>query len=133
MAQSLSGEITAAIVDVWHSENSEDASFSIESIDELRAYVARAVDVSDGASRIVAERLRQITSEGYSLEHDREHGAGQLAAAAAAYLTGSSEPWPWSPDSLKLSGDISRNLERAGALIAAAIDVLCVVPAEKSS
>lgn len=90
----------------------------------LRDYLARAFDVSDGASRIVAERRRQIASEGYSLDHDRGLGAGQLAGAAEAYLTGSPQSWPWSPDSLKLSGDISRNLEKAGALIAAAIDVL---------
>lgn len=124
MTHTLSSDIVNAIFDAWQAENSEDATFSIESFDDLRDYVARAFDVSDGATRIVAERRRQIASEGYSLEHDREQGAWELAGAAKAYLTGSPESWPWSPDSLKLSGDISRNLEKAGALIAAAIDVL---------
>lgn len=124
MPHTVSSDITDAIVEAWQSENDEDATFSIDSIDDLRNYVARAFDVSDGAIRIMAERRRQIASEGYSLEHDRERSAWELAGAAKAYLTGSPQSWPWSPDSLKLSGDISRNLEKAGALIAAAIDVL---------
>ncbi|WP_207558598.1 hypothetical protein [Mycobacteroides abscessus] len=129
----MSSEITDAIIDVWQSENGEDATFSIESIDDLRDYVTRAVSVSDGASRIVAERLRQISSEGYSLEHDRQHGAAQLAKAAEAYLTSSPQAWPWPPDSLKLSGDVSRNLEKAGALIAAALDVLYAEPVKDAN
>lgn len=94
---------------------------------------ARLSLAKSGAELISVERERQIASEGYSLDHDREHGAGQLAKAAMAYLTGSPDSWPWAPESLKLSGDIARNLVKAGALIAAAIDVLSADPVERSA
>lgn len=93
----------------------------------------RAALAITGAELISVERERQIVGEGYSLEHDRAHGAGQLAQAAMTYLTGSAEGWPWPPEALKLSGDISRNLVRAGALIAAAIDVLNAPPAVQAA
>lgn len=45
MAHSLSGDIADTIVDIWQSENSEDADFSIESIDDLRdEKLSRPVD-----------------------------------------------------------------------------------------
>lgn len=80
--------------------------------------------VLDGAAMIVAERRRQIDGEGYSLEHDRQHGAAVLATAAEAYLTGRADLWPWEPAAFKPSADIRRNLIKAGALTAAAIDAL---------
>jgi hypothetical protein len=38
-----------------------------------------------GSERIAAERLRQITKEGFDSEHDDEHQYGELAAAACCY------------------------------------------------
>ena len=76
---------------------------------------------------IAAERQRQIDSEGYDAEHDR--GASRnLALAAAAYALNAAgeheladEIWPWSRQAHKpVSPD--RDLVRAGALIAAAIE-----------
>ncbi|EFO30152.1 GP46 [Roseibium sp. TrichSKD4] len=97
-----------------------------------------------GIERIATERQRQIEGEGWSAEHDDDHTHGELAAAAACYanplhirITGTgvcySESannipigWPinwgcyyWNP-----STDPIRNLEKAGALIAAEIDRL---------
>jgi hypothetical protein len=40
---------------------------------------------TSGADLIAAERQRQIDAEGYSHEHDDEHGHGQIAWAAACY------------------------------------------------
>ena len=85
-----------------------------------------------GADLIAAERQRQVNSEGYTPEHDAEHGPQQLALAAIAYAIprgGLMEPawwplrfWPWQIHEFKPSDDRVRDLTKAGALIAAAID-----------
>lgn len=103
---------------------------------------------SAGAKRIAAERSRQVEVEGWTPDHDVQHGNNELAAAACAYLEHYvrrswlldegresaqddyrledppdifpewwSESW-WKPK------DRIRDLERAGALIAAEIDRL---------
>lgn len=93
-----------------------------------------------GAERIAAERQRQIDEEGYDTIHDEGH-AEELAMAGAAYAlsprvrerlcpVGSYAPfiWPWDDMYFKPGGktrlDRIRDLEKAGALIAAAIDDL---------
>lgn len=113
-----------AIYEEWYSEHGEYDDLSLLSADELRDYILRAVGHSGGAELIAIERRRQVQAEGYTVEHDQAHGAAQLAQAAETYLTGSPQLWPWSSDTLKLSDDIRRNLVKAGALIAAAIDVI---------
>lgn len=77
-----------------------------------------------GGDLIAAERQRQITAEGWTLEHDREHGAGALAAAGYYYEThGHGSVWPWDSGlSAKVKGPL-RNLVRAGALYQAAADI----------
>jgi hypothetical protein len=90
-----------------------------------------------GIERIAAERQRQINVEGWTSEHDDEHDLGELVMAAMCYgvfasfqTRGEPEPyqiclsrWPW-PSSWWKPRDPIRNLERAGALIAAEIDRL---------
>lgn len=84
---------------------------------------------TDGAARIAAERQRQIDSEGYSLEHDAsDHVDGDLAKAAACYALPESvresamDLWP---EGWRFKADTRiRELEKAGALIAAEIDRL---------
>jgi len=88
-----------------------------------------------GAELITAERARQPEEEGYTLEGDIGR-ADELLAAADCYLAvarhpggwanadGSPTPpggWPWAPEFWK-PGTTERNLIKAGALIAAAID-----------
>ena len=41
----------------------------------------------NGIVQIAGERARQIVEEGYTLDHDKEHAYGELAAAAAVYAT----------------------------------------------
>jgi hypothetical protein len=88
-----------------------------------------------GADLIAAERLRQITVEGWTPEHDAEHADDHLARAAAAYATPARlrEPlgwripvlWPWAARFWKPTPDDRvRELVKAGALIAAEIDRL---------
>lgn len=92
-----------------------------------------------GIEAIAAERLRQIEAEGYLPSHDEEHDSGELAGAAVAYATLArnqvasgydlttappAQLWRWGADAWKPSPSPIRNLEKAGALIAAEIDRL---------
>jgi hypothetical protein len=108
---------------------------------------------TEGVRRIAAERQRQMDEEGWSPEHDATHGPGVLTRAAQVYLMeadfharhpewanrdqeslrrdalrpddhGFESPWPWSAEDFKPSCDPVRDLEKAGALIAAEIDRL---------
>jgi Mn-containing catalase len=83
-----------------------------------------------GAELIAAERERQVTKEGWTAEHDLGR-AHQLVDAAKCYLrAGTERPgtvpigWPWAGRYWKPTGDPIRDLTKAGALIAAAIDSL---------
>jgi hypothetical protein len=79
-----------------------------------------------GVDLIREERERQITHEGYTPEHDLDHEADDFVLAAMAYLLGDEAQWPWTPDTFKPTQPINdlhvRDLVKAGALIAAAID-----------
>lgn len=78
------------------------------------------------------ERWRQISVEGWTPQHDDEHGDGQLASAAACYALGEPDVgedfhrvtlWPWDAWWWKPT-DRVRDLVKAGALIAAEIERL---------
>lgn len=92
----------------------------------------------NGAERITAERQRQLDAEGWTPEHDDGWYKDELVRAAICYamppdslresqVLGRSlrqiiwpgNLWPWKP-----SRDRIRELEKAGALIAAEIDRL---------
>jgi hypothetical protein len=103
----------------------------------------------NGAELIKSERQRQIKSEGFDSEHDREYGSNQLTRAAIVYtkidkhnvedifkdpLT---HRWPWGTQWLKpfskcdpTQVDRIRCLTKAGALIAAEIDRLQEIQTE---
>jgi hypothetical protein len=84
-----------------------------------------------GALRdVAAERARQIDVEGWTPEHDDEHGRGELARAAVCYVaplipTGRKVPfdWPWDTGWWKPKNR-RHNLVRAAALIVAEIERL---------
>ena len=90
-----------------------------------------------GTERIVAERVRQIEEEGWTADHDRQHNPEDLVQAAKCYVRDVLAPvdrtdpntnecpadWPWDAYWWKPTPeDPGRQLEKAGALIAAAID-----------
>lgn len=91
-----------------------------------------------GLDLIFEERIRQISSEGYTAEHDAQHTRGEMAYAAAAYAVhagkkvqwpepfddGTPPIWPWDSADWKPHEYPIRNLVKAGALIAAEIDRL---------
>ncbi|MCY1358119.1 hypothetical protein D9M69_446430 [compost metagenome] len=83
---------------------------------------------------MLAERRRQVEAEGWTTEHDDDHGDGQMAQAAAAYalrtrwtgnIAESDSPsfWPWSEEWWKPTSK-RRMLIKAGALILAEIERL---------
>lgn len=79
--------------------------------------------MSTGAELIAAERRRQVEVEGYTAEHDAQRGhPEELVRAALCYASGFSDGWPWRPRDYKPGRDRVRELVKAGALIAAAID-----------
>lgn len=83
-----------------------------------------------GVEIIAAERERQQTQEGWTPDHDDEHGEGELRKAALCFLadvwsdTRCPRGWPWHWKWWKPSDDQILNLAKAGALIAAEIDRL---------
>lgn len=83
---------------------------------------------SQAARDVLAERQRQISAEGWTPEHDDEHGNFEMAYAAACYAMaddwpeeGTPEHWPWAPHWWKPKS-ARQNLVRAGALILAEIE-----------
>ena len=91
----------------------------------------------EGAARIIAERGRQKSVEGWTPEHDAQHDDGSLAIVAACYALNkmpdyedywyaeTCEWWPWHPNwDKREKHDRERSLEIAGALIAAELDRL---------
>ncbi len=90
-----------------------------------------------GADLIAEERKRQVKQEGWTAEHDDQHGKSELAMAAACYAFDVAtvptiaakrfilDNWPWARQWWKPTPDDPiRQLTKAGALIAAEIDRL---------
>jgi hypothetical protein len=101
-----------------------------------------------GVERIAAERKRQMEVEGWSSEHDDQHTKGELARAAACYAVPYERRhshkgyFSWSKLLWKLwpfhiswykphYNNRIRELEKAGALIAAEIDRLLRLEGKK--
>lgn len=107
-------------------------------------------EMKTGVELIAEERRRQVEKEGYTAEHDANHGIRDFTSAAKSYLSSASlsilsnkypkddswhqynEPcyrrhirlgYPWGENSFKPTTPL-RDLVKAGALIAAAIDRL---------
>ncbi|HDS1303556.1 TPA: hypothetical protein QEK28_000354 [Stenotrophomonas maltophilia] len=106
----------------------------------LGAPPAQAMNLGAGVYAIACERERQLRVEGFSPACDEQYLEGELARAATAYVQlaamdlqagtrshiASREPpffWPWAPEYWK-PVDARRDLVRAGALIAAQIDLI---------
>ena len=90
----------------------------------------------NGAERIAAERKRQIEEEGWPAWHNNQWNNGELARAAMCYCMEPAhcedgdedaipDEWPWERKYWKPTPENRiRELEKAGALIAAEIDRL---------
>lgn len=119
-------------------------------------HTPESVTPHTGAERIAAERQRQIETEGYEPSHDALHDNAALAWAAACYAAPErvyvldrggnyvawNEPWPkdwrrkgvWDGErkSYLNTAERVRELEKAGALIAAEIDRLLARDEQRS-
>lgn len=101
-----------------------DSTFAHDSSPHTRAY-----------ADVYRERMRQLSTEGFSRERDDGYQKGELAAAAGTYalhahddhpsmMVGAPAWWPWITKWWKPSTDPRRNLVKAGALILAEIERL---------
>ncbi|HEL4234667.1 TPA: hypothetical protein UM516_000933 [Stenotrophomonas maltophilia] len=114
--------------------------FTHPTIYRYAAPPAQSVDLGTGIKAIASERERQLCIEGFSRDSDEQYREGELARAATAYVQlaamdlqvgsrkhiASQEPpffWPWAQEWWK-PVDARRDLVRAGALIAAQIDLI---------
>lgn len=99
----------------------------------------QGTELSEAACDVIAERHRQVSSEGWTPEHDDEHVNDEIAAMAAFYaMPPGARDWPASetgygdtlgeaikPDGWDdKAGDRRRELVKAGALIIAEIERL---------
>jgi hypothetical protein len=99
--------------------------------------------MTTGSEMTHEERMRQIEVEGWTPEHDDTQVHGEMAKAAMSYVDFACrlggrfhdhiiankqfyrpEFWLWDDELWKPSDDPIRNLQKAGALIAAEIDRL---------
>ncbi len=114
----------------------EQAEHAMSFVGIGQAYMAGVNSLSTAAQDVLAERNRQITAEGWTPEHDDQHGNGQMAVAAGYYALACGWPherdigighkpayWPWHATWWKPAGQ-RRNLVKAGALILAEIERL---------
>lgn len=94
--------------------------------------VPAAAGADKAAQDVIAERRRQIESEGWTPEHDDKHLPGELALAGACYAAWDfpgigddfqKSAWPWSKEWWKPKVR-RKNLVKAGALILAEIERL---------
>lgn len=121
-----------------------DPLFAKESrmTDQALGSLQPSASVLTGAlADIAAERQRQVQQEGWTLDHDDRHDAGEMARAAACYALNAGKDrseddffagvsnaaihhsWPWDRSWWKPK-DPRRDLVRAGALIVAEIERL---------
>lgn len=101
---------------------------------------AQGIDLGPGVQAIAIERQRQMATERFTSTHDEQYQRGELAKAAVAYAQlaameldagtrghiGWLNPpaiWPWEAHWWK-PVDARRDLVRAGALIAAQLDLI---------
>lgn len=102
------------------------------------AQAAKAANTA-AARDVLAERFRQVATEGWTPSHDDAHDAGDLSAAASAYSVAAADKlhalslgdgkfdetppdaWPWNPHWWKPTTP-RRDLVKAGALILAEIE-----------
>lgn len=110
--------------------NAEIAAKVRNAVRELKELRWQRLAMTAAARDVLAERRRQIEAEGWTPEHDDEHGAGEMAAAAACYALNAAgcgcevaRNWPWDRSWWKPS-TARRDLVKAAALILAEIERL---------
>lgn len=110
----------------------------IEENNNLRSHRDQIMNtMTKAAGDVLAERRRQVETEGWTPDHDDKHNNGEMPCAAGLYaisagfatkyLDGETETcpvpdgWPWAPECWK-PANARRDLVKAGALILAEIE-----------
>ncbi|MBL5975355.1 MAG: hypothetical protein D3X82_16805 [Candidatus Leucobacter sulfamidivorax] len=140
-------KLAGVFYDAWNNEDGNEVPYlsseaRLKLADSVLAALAvspaPARDESPGAALIAAERATH-PGRGFDAAHDALPGHRRdLIRAAICYVCAEDLPegtvvplgWPWGRSDWKPSG-IERNLVKAGALIAAAIDALPVTEEER--
>lgn len=127
----------------WDEQGAADTAFislcDPQTISSILTELLAARRTIEGAARdVIAERQRQVETEGWTPEHDDEHAKGEMARAAACYVLVAAATlaplktaarhvvewlWPWDARWWKPT-DRRRDLVKAGALIIAEIERL---------
>ena len=138
--RALSDEVREAILeaDAQDCSSADCVADAVYEIVRVRLAATEKGAGLDGAALIAVERRRQIDGEGWTHDHDQMHaGTDDLALAAATYALPAAwreevpgenpvpRTWPWVSRWWKpVPDDRIRELVKAGALIAAQIDLL---------
>jgi hypothetical protein len=127
LGESTTDERVAFLLGMTREAQAFAAKYADEVV-ELRAALASSPSLTAAARDVLGERHRQVEVEGWTPEHDDEHGDGDLAAAAACYSLNKTQIgayilWPWNSGWWK-PRDTRSNLVRAAALLLAEIERL---------
>ncbi|WFF40423.1 hypothetical protein EVC62_02300 [Salinicola endophyticus] len=129
---SLSFEVPDGFVEVCRFEN-EDAIvlLALKPLTALAELLLAQEETGEALAALARERRRQVEVEGWTTEHDDQHGDGSMADAAGCYALYAHEEsdrspvwWPWDDTWWKPSACATRDLEKAGALTLAEIERL---------
>lgn len=126
----------------------------VSNVMEIRRQANRQANTTEFGQAfgdVLAERQRHVTGEGWSVEHDDGHDAGEMAAAGAAYALaagdklhpmsagdgdfGPGKPpvmWPWAPNWWKPATPY-RMLEKAASLIVAEMEKILRAEAKEKA
>lgn len=99
------------------------AKIDLQELNATLSIMLRSLATYPSILRVARERIRQNVEEHHRRDEDQLHKNGELADAAAAYLTNTPLNWPFEVSGFKPSTRI-RDLEKAAALIMAEIDRL---------
>ena len=132
MLRQAETDLDAARAEIERLTKERDEARAQEAFNPTTA-LAGATETPRAWLDVMGERVRQITAEGWTQEHDDAHSLGQMAGAALCYLAEDIPHWarqqahgcywPWDAGWWK-PGDHRRNLVKAGALILAEIERL---------
>ncbi|MCE9664492.1 hypothetical protein LY622_13720 [Halomonas sp. M5N1S17] len=138
---SLTFQHPAAFTEIYRGDNEDSEIFSVAVRAKTvfaqlllcadSAFAGRESALNPSYLAVYHERMRQLSTEGFSRERDDEYQHAELAYAAASYAYQAANTctdnapaiWPWDRKWWKPS-DPRRNLVKAGALILAEIERL---------
>lgn len=120
------------VIGRWYETHDQYADFTIDSPEELVECLSFLSENVDAAARQTPTAVDLIAAEQLVQIHDTPatpddlgtvRSCSALVAAAAAYMYAAPTCWPFDPEEFQPTDDPIHDLTKAGALIAAALDV----------